>query len=192
MIDLALIEDAILARLGADVTFASYVPHISPWQGDPEDARDAKAVRLPAALVVYSGGPLAARGGVDFFHDVGFDVLLIAQNHRSRAAAQSSGVEKGTYAMVKDVLRILSGREDLVDGLGELGPVEVRPVVSPPGQSRYLVRFEARAEVGLAEADLQVADAVAVDDLLTAEVTHSVPDGDGSEAIVTDSVEFDQ
>lgn len=147
MIDFEAIEDGIVAALQADATIVAYAGHIGPWQGSPEQARQAgQVLKYPSITVVYTGGELDPKGQFTFGHEAKFQVTVTARNLRSRRAQRASDAsgEVGSYNVLADVLRVLSG-QDLGLDMDELRPQTIEPLEpDATNESRYGVVFQTR------------------------------------------------
>lgn len=145
------VEDALLEALQTDVTIASYVRTINSWQGSIEDAVKQSALRDPAILVLFVGGPIRQVGG----HHAclcQWQVLVRDRNLRREGARRTGvGAAPGTYNMVADVLRVVTGFGAELDGVKSFEPVSVDLLQAgrDPSQvtSAYLVAFETELDL---------------------------------------------
>lgn len=102
--------------------------------------------KMPAALVVFLGADQPKEmGNGTWQYPATFSVLLAAHNKRNQAAARHGhgDAEVGTYQMVRDVLRLLSGQR-LGLKIGRLVPGKVRqfPTAKTPNLSASIVAVE--------------------------------------------------
>lgn len=146
------VEDAILAALREDPLIAAYIRTVESWQGTLEHAiQQAGMVRDPAILVLFAGGPVSKLGG---HHRclAQWQILVRDRNLRGNSARRrGESTEPGTYVMVGDVLRVLTGNDLGLDGVAPFEPVacDLLQAGRDPSQttSAYLVSFEASLDL---------------------------------------------
>jgi len=170
------IEDGVVARLAADAVVAAYARDVRSFQGTLAQAIDERSFRDPAFLVSIVAGDIEEQGSLQWEVELELLVTVRARNLRGNEyqANPSSTTEIGTYQMVQDALRVLTGSDLDLDGLDELVPAGFELVKAPDnpdrGLSAYIVAFTTTAELRHVEPD---------QDLDTFGATYETPDGDG-------------
>ncbi len=170
------IEDGVVAQLQADATIDAYVMDVSPFQGTLEQALEERSYRDPSFLVAVTSGEIRPHGPLNW--EAELEIVLTARSRNLRGnryqANPSSSSEIGTYQMVQDALRVLSGNDLGLTGLDELVPegFELLKASSNPdrGLSAYAIGFTTTAELRHVEP---------TDELETVRATYETPDGDG-------------
>lgn len=191
-ISLDAIEDAIVARLASDdvLTALRAGGYLGSWQGSPEDARTTgRAIRYPLITIIYAGGAIESKGMLRFAHLARWQVTIATRSHRSLRAARATGDAgiASAYTLIAEALRVLSGVDLGLDGVGELRPHLVGPLEeSEPGEARYAIGVEVPVLLQVDDVDLQTSGARPVADLEQIRATYAVDTPPNP--IVTDEV----
>ncbi|MGE4539214.1 MAG: DUF1834 family protein [Desulfovibrio sp.] len=134
---IAVIEEAIKTRLAAAAL--PYKPAIATYGGEFDEGLDQVVRRFPALWVTFAhDGPGKPVGtSRDVWHiPATFVVLVGARNLRCEASTrQGDGKQVGTYRMLADVRRLLTGQD--------LG-LEIDPFT--PGRARTVVNASLRGQ----------------------------------------------
>ena len=149
------IEQAIIDAIKADATLSGYLETVETISDRAFDQNTAQfALRAPAALVFYAGGPLNARTTQlkSYSHDAKFVLIAVAKNLRGPAAAKrgdsASGAE-GAYDLVMDLMKLLGGARLTLAGGGdvvaELLSVSPEEISLSKGHSVYSLVVQTRA-----------------------------------------------
>lgn len=142
MYTIAQIEDAIIARLKAQITYLKTCDSLG--EGLLDEVEDI-TIRFPAAYVIYAPGGRYdhSTSGVQDRH-MEFLVVLWAKNLRGDVAARhGQGTEKGAYEMLEDARAALSGQACGLD-IDELLPVDEELIESTEAMAGYGIRFKTR------------------------------------------------
>lgn len=183
-------EDAIVAALQADTTIDAYCRDaISSFEGSWRQVVEETSRRMPAIVVLFAGAEIEPSGMVEDRVEAEWHVLCLAKNlrnERARRNPESSG-EVGAYAIVQDVLRVLTRSDCDLESFGELYPQGIDLVEGSRQRSIYRLVFTNELELR------EVAD---VDDLdrvdLTIEVPNPDEDNDGEIAWVEVGTDNDE
>ncbi len=134
---IAVIEEAIKARIAEAAL--PYKPAIATYGGEFDEGLDQVVRRFPAVWVVFAhdGPGKAISTSKEIWHiPATFVVLVGARNLRSEASTrQGDGRQVGTYRMLADVRRLLTGQD--------LG-LPIDPFV--PGRARTIVNASLKGQ----------------------------------------------
>ncbi|EFL52024.1 protein of unknown function DUF1834 [Solidesulfovibrio fructosivorans JJ]] len=139
---IAVIEEAIKHRLAAAAL--PYKPTIATYGGEFDAGLEQVVRRFPALWVAFDhdGPGKAINTAKDVWHiPATFVVMVGARNLRSEAAPrQGDGRNVGTYRMIADVRRLLTG-QDLGLEIDPFTPGRARTVVSASLRSQAVSAF---------------------------------------------------
>ena len=140
MYSIGQIEDAIVARLKAQLT---YLKTCDSLNEDLLGEIETLTIRPPAAYVIYNSGRYEHRTGVqDRFME--FLVILMAKNLRGdRAARHGTGPEKGVYEMLDDARKALTDQSCGLD-IDPLLPGDEELIGGTKEMAAYGIRFKTR------------------------------------------------
>jgi phage gp37-like protein len=144
--DIAQIEDAIIARLKAQLTYLKTCDSLGDYLAD--EAEDI-TIRFPAAYVVYGGGTYSyATSGVQD-REMMFWVRAMAKNLRGdRAARHGKGADKGVYEILEDARAALTNQTCGLQ-IDPLLPVPEEPVAGDEHFADYGIGFKTRCRYTL-------------------------------------------
>jgi phage gp37-like protein len=109
--DFETIENSLLTRLGAELT---YLKTLETYAGQLEDEIEKLPLLFPAVFVVYKGSGFEWVDGALYNETVEFTVLAAAKNLKSPEAARKDP-STGAYKLVKDVLAALTNQNLALD-----------------------------------------------------------------------------
>lgn len=140
-------EERVIARIRT----LTYLRTVATYGGELEEAMASLQLLYPAVLVVYDGSNFAGEGYPAFFYaqEVRFSVILLDRNLRGeqeRRHGMALAAPPGTYVMLSDVLRLLSGHNLGLPDAGPLEPVSVRSLLQGKQISAYEAIFRTNVD----------------------------------------------
>lgn len=142
------VEDAILAALRGDAILATRMRNveldIQSFRGESDDAIATVVQRQPAILVLYGGTQFEPMGMHQFRGTDAWFLLVFASNLRAEAARRrpAPAGEVGAYELCEHALRILSGVDLALTGLGTLEPGATELVETSTKAGKSLTAYQ--------------------------------------------------
>ena len=126
MIEPSTIEDAIIARLKAEIAYLKTVDVLAALLSDESPDFTLLA---PAAFVTYGGGPYKRVGSSSKFdRDMKFNIVIVQRNFNGqRRLLHGDGAKKGVYDVLKDV-RIALTDQALGLAIWPFTPIDDQPL----------------------------------------------------------------
>jgi phage gp37-like protein len=151
VLTIAEIEEAIIARLGAELPYLRTCSSLGSFL-----ARDPKEVAgltplCPAVYVVYQGAEYSHRMAGVQDRAMTFNAVALVRNLRGEPAPRhGQGVEKGVYEVLEDVRAALTGRDCGIQ-IDPLLPVSEQAITGARDLAVYGISFRTRCRTQIGD-----------------------------------------
>jgi phage gp37-like protein len=138
--DFAGLEDALLARLKADVAYA----RSETYAGQLDDVVEGRLVEFPLITIMFNGERFEEVDGPQHYSTVEFAVGVFA--HSLRGEEETRKGQGGAYQLVRDVLQsVVNAR--LADNVDTVRPIGVSLLYATPTVMAYRIDFSVGMDI---------------------------------------------